>query len=118
MGHQHHFSQRKTPERVLVHLLNEMQRHKSIHIETPVSRLSEVRKALAKIGLTVSENYENSPYYTISIYFRWNGNAYENYNPVNDNERCRITIQWNWVHEPGMGLTERNENDKRNSKNL
>lgn len=102
MGHQHHLSRRKTPERVLVHLLNEMQRHKSINIETPVSRLSEVREALSKIGLTISENYENSPYYTISIYFRWNGNAYENYTPSNNNERCRITIQWNWVREPGM----------------
>lgn len=108
MGHQHHFSQRKTPERVLVHLQNEMPRHKSINIETPVSRLSEVREALSKIGLTISENYENSPYNTISIYFRWNGKKYENYNTVNDNERCRITIQWNWVREPDMEFTERN----------
>lgn len=102
MGHQHHLSRRKTPERVLEHLQNEMKRHKSINIETPVSRLSEVRETLAKIRLTISENYEKSPYYTISIYFRWNGNAYENYTPSNNNERCRITIQWNWVREPGM----------------
>lgn len=106
MGHQHHLSRRKTPERVLEHLQNEMKRHKSINIETPVSRLSEVREELEKIGLTFSENYENNPYDTISIYFSWNGKKYENYTPVNNNERCRITIQWNWVREPNMELTE------------
>lgn len=108
MGHQHHLSRRKTPERVLEHLQSEMKRHKSINIETPVSRLSEEREELEKIGLTIIENYEINKNYKISIYFRWNGNAYENYTPVNNNERCRITIQWNWVQEPDMEFTERN----------
>lgn len=106
MGHQHHLSKRKTPERMLEHLQNEIKRHKSINIETPVSRLSEVREELEKIGLNIIENYENRPYYTINIYFRCNGNAYENYTPSNNNERCRITIQWNWVQKPDMELTE------------
>lgn len=104
MGHQHHLSNRKTPSRALAYLKDQMARHKKIQVETPVRRLAEAQRELETIGLTVTtldEPQTTNTYGKVGLYFRWNGDSYENYTPQNPNERCSITIQWAWVLEPG-----------------
>lgn len=103
MGRQHHLSNRKTPSRALAHLKHRMAHHKNIQVETPINRLAEVQRELETIGLTITNlaELQKSTYDKVGIYFRWNGERYENYIPQNPNEYCQITIQWAWVLEPG-----------------
>ena len=103
MGRQHHLSNRKTPSRALTYLKEQMARHKKIQVETPVRRLAEVQRNLETISLTITNfaELQDNTYGKVGLYFRWNGDSYENYAPQNPNERCPITIQWAWVLEPG-----------------
>ena len=103
MGRQHHLSNRKAPSRALAYLKQRMAYHKPIQVETPTSRLAEVQRELETIGLVITTlaDLQNDPYGKVGLYFRWNGEHYENYAPQNPNERCPITIQWAWVLEPG-----------------
>lgn len=102
MGRQHHLSNRKTPSRALAYLKQRMAYHKPIQVETPTSRLTEVQRELETIGLVITTlaDLQIDPYGKVGIYFRWNGERYENYMPQNPNEYCPITIQWAWVLEP------------------
>lgn len=103
MGKQHHLSRRKSVESALAHIVHEMDRHKNIHIETPVSRLDEVARALEGIGLETAhlESIKRKPYSKISLLYRWSGEGYVPYIPEEGVGYGKITIQWRWIKEEG-----------------
>ena len=101
MGRQHHLSRRKPLERALAYIAREMDRHKNIHIETPVEKLDEVARALESIGLETThlENIKRQPYSKISLLYRWDGKSYVLYIPEEGVGYGKITIQWAWIKE-------------------
>ena len=101
MGRQHHLSRRKPLERALAYIAREMDRHKNIHIETPVEKLDEVAHALEGIGLEAAhlENIKRQPYSKISLLYRWDGKSYVPYIPEEGVGYGKITIQWRWIEE-------------------
>ena len=103
MGRQHHLSRRKSVESALAHIVHEMDRHKNIHIETPVARLDEVARALESMGLETAHlaGVERQPYSKISLLYRWDGKSYVLYIPEEGVGYGKITIQWRWVKEEG-----------------
>lgn len=103
MGRQHHLSQRKSVESALAYIVREMDRHKNIHVETPVERLDEVAHALKSIGLETAhlENIKRQPHSKVNLLYRWDGEAYVSYIPEEGVGYGKITIQWRWVKEEG-----------------
>ena len=114
MGHQHHLSNRKSTERALDHIRNEMLRGKNIRIETPLGRLDEVERALKSIHLDTSHFFDIKRQYAsfvggsynkwnkINLFYRKNGRHYESFKPEENTGHGKLTIQWSWVKEPSI----------------
>ena len=101
MGKQHHLSRRKPLECALAYIAREMDRHKNIHIETPVEKLDEVARALESIGLETThlESIKRQPYSKVNLLYRWDGKGYAPYIPEEGVGYGKITIQWRWIKE-------------------
>lgn len=112
MGRQHHLSNRKSTERALERIRNEMLRGKNIRIETPLGRLDEVERALKSIHLDTSHFFDIKRQYAsfvgrhnlnlnkINLFYRKNGRHYEPFAPDENVGYGKLTIQWAWVKEP------------------
>lgn len=112
MGRQHHLSNRKSTERALTHIRNEMLRGKNIRIETPLGRLDEVERALKSIHLDTSHFFDIKKQYVsfvsrynlslnrVNLFYRKNGRHYEPFKPDDNTGIGQPTIQWSWVKEP------------------
>lgn len=112
MGRQHHLSNRKSTERALEHIRNEMLRGKNIRIETPLGRLDEVEKALKSIHLDTSHFFDIKRQYTsfvgrhnlssdrVNLFYWKNGRHYEPFKPDENAGYGNLTIQWSWVKDP------------------
>lgn len=112
MGRQHHLSNRKSTERALEHIRNEMLRGKNIRIETPLGRLDEVERALKSIHLDTSHFFDIKKQYVsfvgrhnlssnrVNLFYRKNGRHYEPFKPDENAGYGNLTIQWSWVKDP------------------
>lgn len=112
MGRQHHLSNRKSPERALNHIRNEMIRGKNIRIETPLGRLDEVERALKSIHLDTSHFFDIKKQYVsfvgrhnlssnrVNLFYWKNGRHYEPFKPDENAGYGNLTIQWSWVKDP------------------
>ena len=112
MGHQHHLSKRKSTERALDHIRSEMLRGKNIRVETPLSRLDEVERALKSIHLDTYHFFDIKKQYVsfvgrsclnsnkINLIYRKNGRRYEPFEPDENTGQGKLTIQWSYVKEP------------------
>ena len=98
MGHQHHVSERKSYQRALIALREQMARHKKIVIAYRLSDFDNVMYALNDIGIRISfekpVNIFNAKYIQHLISIEWS-NKYRKY--VKSEITGSITLNWDYV---------------------
>lgn len=98
MGHQHHVSERKSYQRALIVLREQMARHKKIVIAYRLSDFDNVMKALNDAGIYVAFDKPtdtfNAKYSRYLLGVEWSN---KNAEYVKTDEPYSITLNWDYV---------------------